>query len=118
MLDVGGLLTTVLTMFIGATASFGVSILRAFFFDKVDLVATSSACMAVKKATTIVVVVRLGFAPGPCLLLIALMIAFGFAGTLAGRHVLMRIDAPVFGRITDVVLTVLALRFIVGARQS
>jgi uncharacterized membrane protein YfcA len=49
---------------------------------------------------------------------VALLIAFGFLGTLAGRAILMRIDEARFKRILNVILSVLAARLIYGGAMS
>jgi len=106
----GGALTTVLTMFVGATGPFTMSLLRVFRLDKVTLVATFSTCMTVQHVLKIAAFGVLGFAFAPYLPLIALMIVAGFLGTLAGRRVLLSSNVVLFNRLLNLVLTGLALK--------
>jgi uncharacterized membrane protein YfcA len=54
----------------------------------------------------------LGFAFGPYVPLMALMVGLGFLGTLAGRHILLRVDPKKFTLVLNIVLTLLAVRLI------
>lgn len=111
-LAVGGLLTTTLTMFVGATGPLVMSMLRPFPLPPVGLVATMAGCVAAQHLLKVLVFGLLGFAFGPYVPLMALMIGLGFLGTLAGRHVLLRVDPKKFALVLNIVLTVLAVRLI------
>lgn len=111
-LAAGGLLTTTLTMFVGATGPFILSMLRAFRLPPVVLVATMSACVAAQHLLKVLVFGLLGFAFGPYVPLIVLMVGLGFIGTLAGRHILLRVDPEKFALVLNIVLTLLAIRLI------
>jgi uncharacterized membrane protein YfcA len=60
----------------------------------------------------IVVFGILGFAFGPWIFFLVAMIATGFLGTVAGRHVLVRMTDTGFKRALDVVLVLISLRLI------
>jgi uncharacterized membrane protein YfcA len=111
-LAMGGLLTTTLTMFVGATGPFVMSMLRAFPLKPVALVATMASCVAAQHLLKVLVFGLLGFAFGPYVPLMALMVGLGFLGTLAGRHVLLRVDPKKFTLVLNIVLTLLAVRLI------
>lgn len=114
-LGAGGLLTTALTMFVGATGPFVMALLRNFKMPPVRLVATMAGCLSVQHTLKAIVFGLLGFAFGPWVPLMALMIAFGFVGTLIGRRILVKVDPKKFSRILSAVLTVLALKLIADA---
>jgi uncharacterized protein len=108
----GGLISSFLTMFFGATGPFVAAMLRPFNFDRVRFVATHSAMQSLQHAIKIAVFGLLGFAYGPYLGLVAMTIAAGLVGTWAGKNVLMRLDERVFNRVLTAVLTLLALRLV------
>ena len=114
-LAVGGLLTTTLTMFVGATGPFVMALVRPFQLPPLAVVATFSACIAFQHLVKVLVFGLIGFAFGPYLPLILLMIATGFAGTLLGKRHLLRVDPKKFAMGLNIVLTLLALRLIAQA---
>lgn len=114
-LFVGGSLSTVLTMFVGATGPFVMMLIRAFDLPKMSLVATSAACLVLQHGLKIAVFGMLGFAFAPYLPLIVLMVASGFIGTLVGRKLLIKIDEPRFQRWLNIILSLLAVRLLLVA---
>ncbi len=115
LLAAGGVLSTILTMFVGATGPFVVAFLRAFQLSSVTLVATSAVCMVSQHVLKVVVFGLLGFAFSPYIHLIILMIATGFLGTLIGRRLLLKFDEKKFQNGLNIILTLLALRLILTA---
>lgn len=114
----GGFLSTLLTMFIGATGPFVLAVLRTFNFHPQMLVATSAACLVIQHLLKVVVFGFLGFAFAPYLPLVVLMIASGFIGTVIGRRILIKVDPEKFKRGLNIVLTLLALRLLFSAISS
>jgi uncharacterized membrane protein YfcA len=114
-LIIGGLVSTFLTMFVGATGPFVIAVLKSFGLSREGLVATSAAFLVLQHALKVLVFGLLGFAFHSYLPLITLMIASGFIGTMIGRQLLLKIDEAVFQKMLIVVLSVLALRLIIGA---
>jgi uncharacterized membrane protein YfcA len=108
----GGFLSTLLTMFVGATGPFVLAILRAFSLPPQALVATSAACLVIQHMLKVLVFGLLGFAYAPYFWMIGLMVASGFIGTLLGRRILIKTDPAKFKQALNLVLTVLALRLI------
>ena len=106
---VGGAISTFLTMFIGATGPFINAILIPLGLDKKQMIATQAVCMALQHGLKVVAFGAMGFAFADWLLLVALMIAAGFAGTLFGTKLLDRMSETVFAVGLKVVLTVVAL---------
>ncbi|MFT5573403.1 MAG: putative membrane protein YfcA [Cryomorphaceae bacterium] len=111
----GGFLSTLLTMFVGATGPFVLAILRAFSLPPQTLVATSAACLVIQHMLKVLVFGLLGFAYAPYIWMIGLMVASGFIGTVLGRKVLIKTDPAKFQRALNWVLTLLALRLIFQA---
>jgi uncharacterized membrane protein YfcA len=107
-----GGVSSFLTMFFGATGPFVAAYVRAQGFGRVAYVGTNAACMTAQHLLKVVAFALLGFAFGPYLVIIAGMIAFGFAGTLAGRQVLLRIDERRFRLVLNAILVILAARLI------
>ena len=107
-----GGVSSVLTMFFGATGPFVSAYLKTRDYDRMTQVAMQGACMTAQHLLKVVAFGILGFAFGPYILLIAGMIVFGFAGTIAGRRILMKIDEAFFKRVLNAILIVLSLRLI------
>jgi uncharacterized membrane protein YfcA len=108
----GGGVSSFVTMFFGATGPFVATIVKRLELDRLRHVGTFSACMSLQHGIKIAAFGILGFAFAPWLPLLAGMIASGFAGTLIGRQVLVRLQDRRFHRILDVVLTLLAARLV------
>lgn len=111
----GGALSTLLTMFVGATGPFVLAFLKVFKLPAQALVATSAACLVVQHLLKVLVFGVLGFAFSAYLGLIVLMVASGFIGTLMGRKILVKIDEDKFRRGLNIILSILALRLIAQA---
>lgn len=114
-LGIGGALSTLLTMFVGATGPFVVACLRPFGFKPIELVATSAACLVIQHLLKVMVFGFLGFAFSDYIGLIILMIGSGFLGTLLGRKVLLKVNEKYFQYVLSAVLTILAIRLLYSA---
>lgn len=109
----GGFVSTVLTMFVGATGMFIAALLGPQPLEKRQLVGTHAAAMSLQHSLKVLVFGFLGFTYLPWLLLIAAMIGAGFAGTLAGSKLLDRMPERVFRQGFKWVLTAIAVQLIV-----
>ena len=107
-----GGVSSVLTMFFGATGPFVAAYLKSHGYGRMTMVAMQGACMTVQHLLKAVAFGLLGFAFGPYAFLIAGMILFGFGGTLVGRRVLMKIDEARFKFALNTILVLLALRLL------
>lgn len=107
-----GGVSSILTMFFGATGPFVSAYLKTRGYDRMRQVAMQGACMTVQHLLKVVAFGVLGFAFGPYVVLIAGLIAFGFLGTIIGRRVLMKIDEARFKFALNAILVVLSLRLI------
>ena len=110
-----GALGTFATMFVGATGPLIAPFVAAACKERQQVVATHAILMTIQHGFKILVFGVLGFAFGPYVPLLAGLLAFGFAGTSAGRLVLDRLPERVFRIGLKVILTLIALRLLYGA---
>ena len=111
-LATGGAVTTLLSMFFGATGPLVIGVLGQMIPERLTLVATTAAAMTAQHGLKIVAFGALGFAFGEWALFIALMIATGYLGTVTGLEALKRVPEARFRTLLKGVLTVLALNLI------
>ena len=107
-----GTFSSFLTMFFGATGMFISAMLKTLDLGRLEHVATHASCMVGQHVLKVLIFGLLGFAFGPYLWLIFAMIASGFAGTVIGKRVLVKMDDAIFHRVLAVVLTLLALKLL------
>ena len=107
-----GAISSFLTMFFGATGPFVATFVKALNLDRQSHVATHAVLMTLQHALKVLVFGILGFAFAPWAMFLAAMIGSGFLGTLAGRHVLVRMSNRGFKRALDIVLILISLRLI------
>ena len=105
----GGLITTFLSMFVGASGPLSALFLERLFADRRHLVATHAAAMTTQHGFKVLAFTLAGFALFNWLPFLALMIASGYAGTRFGTHILERLPEASFRRLFKLVLTVIAL---------
>ncbi|RMD93011.1 MAG: sulfite exporter TauE/SafE family protein [Alphaproteobacteria bacterium] len=110
-----GVVSAFLTMFFGATGVFVANFTKSLRLPRRAHVATHAVLMTFQHGLKIVAFGFLGFAYGPWAGFILAMIAAGFLGTMAGRHVLFRISDRGFRRALDAVLILVSLRLIWNA---
>jgi len=111
MLLVGGM-TTVLTMFVGATGPLVAAYIHRSGFDRFRTVATFASCLSIQHLLKAAVFSFIGFSFSDWLGLALAMIGAGALGTWIGLHLLRRIPAERFGLIFRILLTLLALRLL------
>ena len=109
---VTGGISSFLTMFFGATGVFVAGYVRSMALGRQAHVATQAVLMTMQHLVKIIVFGLLGFVYGPWLGFVAVMIAAGFCGTLAGREVLIRMEDTTFRKVLNTILVLLALRLI------
>ncbi|TGG93856.1 sulfite exporter TauE/SafE family protein [Natronospirillum operosum] len=113
-----GGVTSFLGMFISGTGPFVYVVLKDLFSDRRGVMATVAAINVSQQAVRAIIFALLGFAFAQWWLLIALMIATGFLGTLTGKVFLERVPLHIAQRLLKLVLTLLALRLLyVGISQ-
>jgi uncharacterized membrane protein YfcA len=107
-----GAFSSFLTMFFGATGPFIASYVKTLQLGREAHVATHSTLMTIQHVLKTIAFGLLGFAFGPWLPFVIAMVAVGFAGTVAGRHVLTRISDARFFWVLKGILLALAARLI------
>lgn len=110
-----GLVTTLVSMFVGATGPLVAAFAHRNSYSKMQLTATFSSCMTVQHGLKAFVFACIGFSFWQWAGLIAAMIASGAVGTWVGLHFLKRVPATRFALIFKVVVSLLALRLLVEA---
>lgn len=107
-----GMVSGFLTILFGATGTFVSAFIKGMRLPALKHVGTHSAMMCMQHGLKIVVFGTLGFAFGPYLPLLAMMLLSGLAGTLLGKNALMRIGDKWFKPVLNSILLVLALRLL------
>ncbi len=113
-----GFAATLITMFVGATGPLVAPFVGAACPERQQVVATHATLMTVQHGFKIIAFGTLGFAFGPYIPLLVGLIAFGFAGTWCGKHILLRVPEETFRTGLKIILTLLAFRLFYGAAQS
>ena len=115
---VASVVTSFLTLFVGATGPLVAAFLKQIHQDRFKTVATFAAAMTLQHAPKAVIFGVAGFVFSEWLLFILAMISCGFAGTWFGLHVLKSLTNRWFGLAFNLVLTLLALRLLWQAASS
>jgi uncharacterized membrane protein YfcA len=109
---VTGVISSFLTMFFGATGLFVANFTKSLILPRQSHVATHAVLMTVQHGLKVAAFAVLGFGFAPWFGFILLLTLAGFAGTLTGRVVLIRLSDRVFKRALDVILILISLRLI------
>ena len=107
-----GAISSFLTMFFGATGPFIAAFVKTQQLDRMGHTATHASLTTIQHGLKTIAFGFLGFAFSIWAGLVALLIAAGFLGTIAGRHVLLRVDEKLFRFTLNLILAVLAARLI------
>ncbi|MDP3409516.1 sulfite exporter TauE/SafE family protein [Bosea sp. (in: a-proteobacteria)] len=108
-LVIGGGLSTIITMFVGATGPFVQALLLPLRLEKRQLIATHAACTTIQHLLKVVAFGALGFSFSDWLPLIGVMIVSGFAGTMLGTKLLERLPERWFVVVIKTILTVVGI---------
>lgn len=115
IVGIGGVLATILTMFVGATGPFVMALMRQSGLAHKELVATNAVAMTVQHGFKVLAFTALGFAFADWAPLMIAMVATGFAGTLTGAKLLDDLPEQSLKRALNIVLTLIAVQLIVRA---
>ncbi|MEM9047479.1 MAG: sulfite exporter TauE/SafE family protein [Pseudomonadota bacterium] len=107
-----GGISSLLTMFFGATGVFVANFTKSLGLARQAHVASHAAFMTAQHLLKTLAFGLLGVAFGPWLGFIFAMILAGFLGTLAGRAVLNHVTDRIFKRALDIVLIAISARLI------
>ncbi|MBO6507243.1 MAG: sulfite exporter TauE/SafE family protein [Roseibium sp.] len=108
-MGVAGFASTFLSMFFGAAGPIGGAVLSTLGLTRHEFVANQAVTALTMHIFKIIAFGALGFAFGPWVGLIVLMIASGFLGTLTGSRMLGKMDEKAFKTGFKWVMTALAL---------
>ncbi|WP_108663847.1 sulfite exporter TauE/SafE family protein [Acuticoccus kandeliae] len=111
----GGLLATILTMFVGATGPFVMMLMRQAGLSHAALVATTAMGMTVQHGLKISAFATLGFDFIPWLPMMAAMIVAGFIGTFLGAKLMKRLPEASLKLALKVVLTLIGVQLVLRA---
>lgn len=109
---VASILTSFITLFVGATGPLVASFIKQIHDDRFRTVATFATAMCLQHAPKALVFGIAGFVFREWLAFIIAMIACGFAGTWLGLHLLKSLSNRHFQQGLNLLLTLLALRLI------
>ncbi|AYA66070.1 sulfite exporter TauE/SafE family protein [Alteromonas sp. RKMC-009] len=115
---IAGALTTVATMFVGATGPLVAGFVHRNTDNKMTLTSTFATCMTFQHLLKAFVFSFAGFAFFQWLPLVVAMVVSGFTGTWLGLKVLKKVSDERFALLFKVIVTILALRLIWQAVMS
>ncbi|APE07267.1 MULTISPECIES: sulfite exporter TauE/SafE family protein [Alteromonas] len=116
--SIAGFITTILSMFVGATGPLVAAFVHRSVADKMRITATLATCMTIQHALKAFVFLFVGFSFGQWGGVIVAMIASGALGTFVGLRVLKRVPNETFNWLFKAVITLLAIRLLWQAIQN
>jgi len=108
----GGVVSSFLTMFFGATGNFIAAMVKSMNLDPVPHVATHSLMMTFQHFVKVLIFGLVGFQFGPYMILIIGMLVSGFIGTVIGSRFLTKAGGRYFKPVLNTVLFLAATRLI------
>jgi uncharacterized membrane protein YfcA len=108
----GGVVSSFLTMFFGATGNFIAAMVKTMNLDPVPHVATHSLMMTFQHLAKVLIFGLIGFQFGPYMILIIGMLISGFIGTIIGSRFLTKAGGRYFKPVLNIILSLAAARLI------
>jgi uncharacterized membrane protein YfcA len=108
----GGIVSSFLTMFFGATGNFIAAMVKSMNLDPVPHVATHSLMMTFQHFVKVLIFGLIGFQFGPYMILIIGMLISGFIGTIIGSRFLTKAGGRYFKPVLNTILFLAAARLI------
>ena len=108
----GGVVSSFLTMFFGATGNFIAAMVKSMNLDPVPHVATHSLMMTFQHFVKVLIFSLIGFQFGPYMILITGMLISGFIGTVIGSRFLSKAGGRYFKPVLNTILFLAATRLI------
>ena len=108
----GGVVSSFLTMFFGATGNFIAAMVKSMNLDPVPHVATHSLMMTFQHLVKVSIFGLIGFQFGPYMILIFGMVISGFIGTVIGSRFLTKAGGRYFKPVLNTILFLAAARLI------
>ena len=115
IVGLGGCLSSLASMFVGASGPLTASIILGRNLDRQGVVSTHAAAMTLQHGLKILAFGFLGFSFKAWIGLIAAMIVSGYLGTVTGAKLLRKLDENLFQTIFKLLLTALALFLLIRA---
>ena len=110
----GGIFSSFLTMFFGATGPFIAGMVKTMKLDPLSHTATHSALMTIQHAIKVFIFGFMGFNFSEYVDLIFIMIMTGFIGTLLGKNILINYGQKYFKIFLNSILTFISMYLIVN----
>jgi len=108
----GGVVSSFLTMFFGATGNFIAAMVKSMNLDPVPHVATHSLMMTFQHFVKVLIFGLIGFQFGTYIILIIGMLISGFIGTIIGSRFLTKAGGRYFKPVLNTILFLAAARLI------
>jgi uncharacterized membrane protein YfcA len=108
----GGVVSSFLTMFFGATGNFIAAMVKSMNLEPVPHVATHSLMMTFQHFVKVLIFGQIGFQFGPYMILIIGMLISGFIGTVIGSRFLTKAGGRYFKPVLNTILFLAATRLI------
>ena len=108
----GGVVSSFLTMFFGATGNFIAAMVKSMNLEPVPHVATHSLMMTFQHFVKVLIFSLIGFQFGPYMILITGMLISGFIGTVIGSRFLSKVGGRYFKPVLNTILFLAATRLI------
>jgi uncharacterized membrane protein YfcA len=108
----GGVVSSFLTMFFGATGNFIAAMVKSMNLEPVPHVATHSLMMTFQHFVKVLIFGLIGFQFGPYMILIIGMLISGFIGTVIGSRFLTKAGGRYFKPVLNTILFLAATRLI------
>ena len=115
IVGIGGFLSSLASMFVGATGPLTASIVAGRSLDRQGIVSTHASAMTLQHGLKILAFGFIGFSFKDWIGLIAAMILTGYLGTITGANILRKLDENLFQTIFKLLLTALALLLLIRA---
>ena len=110
----GGIFSSFLTMFFGATGPFIAGMVKTMKLNPLSHTATQAALMSMQHAIKVLVFGFMGFSFSDYFHIILLMIISGFIGTYIGKKVLIKFGQKYFKIFLNSILTIISIYLILN----
>ena len=111
---IGGIFSSFLTMFFGATGPFIAGLVKTMKLDPLNHTATHAALMSIQHVIKVVIFGFMGFSFSAYINLILFMVFSGFMGTYFGKKFLVNYGQRYFEIILNIILTIVSVYLIVN----
>ena len=111
---IGGVFSSFLTMFFGATGPFIAGMVKTMKLNPLSHTATHAALMSMQHAVKVLVFGFMGFSFSDYFHIILLMIISGFIGTYIGKKVLIKFGQKYFKIFLNSILTIISIYLILN----